>query len=297
MNPKMTGLLIGAVMISFSGVWVKICNVAPAVSAFYRVLFGGIILVGAVLIRRETLWHGRRETALLLVCGVVFALDLIFYHYSIQYVGPGLGTILPNFQVFVLMGAGVVFLKEKVSPLLFLSVPLAFFGLFLIVGLNGSPLEASYKTGVWLGLATALCYSVFLLLLRRIVSPVSGVSFFYALMFISLVSSVFLGGEAFRRGDSFQIPDMQTLWALLALGALSQTAGWILISRALPGMRASLSGLILLLQPALAFVWDVWIFERPAGLWNWTGVALALGAIYMGSVGPAASRGAGGPTG
>ena len=71
------------------------------------------------------------------------------------------------------------------------------------------------------------------------------------------------------------------MWALLALGLFSQCVGWILITNALPNLRTSLSGLILLLQPALAFVWDVLFFQRATDLSNWVGVIIVLGAIYL----------------
>jgi drug/metabolite transporter (DMT)-like permease len=88
-------------------------------------------------------------------------------------------------------------------------------------------------------------------------------------------------------GDSFTIPDFKSLLSLLGLGLFSQTIGWVLIANALPKIRASFTGLILLLQPALAFIWDVLIFDRPTDLLNWTGVALTLAAIYMGLTGKA----------
>ena len=49
----MLGLTAGAVLISFSGVWVKVAHVMPNVSAFYRVLIGGVALLAAALYRRE----------------------------------------------------------------------------------------------------------------------------------------------------------------------------------------------------------------------------------------------------
>ena len=109
-----------------------------------------------------------------------------------------------------------------------------------------------------------------------------GVSFFYVLMMVSFATAVFLAAEIIYSNDSFQIPDSQSFLALAALGLLSQSVGWILITNALPNIRASLSGLILLLEPALAFVWDVLFFQRPTSLVNWLGVVIALGAIYLG---------------
>ena len=89
-----------------------------------------------------------------------------------------------------------------------------------------------------------------------------------------------------KNHDAERARSMKSTWtvftALLALGGFSQVAGWLLITNALPKMRASLSGLILLLQPALAFVWDVLLFQRPTTALNWTGVGLALAAIYLG---------------
>ena len=46
-NTAIFHLIGGAFMISFSGVWVKISHVTPTVSAFYRVLFGGLFLLAA----------------------------------------------------------------------------------------------------------------------------------------------------------------------------------------------------------------------------------------------------------
>jgi drug/metabolite transporter (DMT)-like permease len=277
-------LVMGAVMISFSGVWVKTSHVPPLVSAFYRVFFGGLILLAATFSHHEIKWHGTRHLFLGLLCGLFFAFDLAFYHLSVHYVGPGLGTILPNFQVLIITTVGVVFLKETVHPLFLASIPIAFSGLFLIVGIDWRNLGPDYQTGVYCGLAAAVCYAAFLLSIRRLQTDHIGTSFFYVLTLVSLVTAVFLGAEVWREGYSFKIPDRQTFLSLAALGLFSQSVGWILITHALPGMRASLSGFILLLQPSLAFVWDVLLFERPTRLSNWIGVALALAAIYIGTV-------------
>ncbi len=281
----MLGLIAGAVMISLSGVWVKVAHVAPNVSAFYRVFFGGLVLLGAAVSRRELKWPGARQLMLCLLCGFLFATDLWLYHHSIQYIGPGLGTILPNFQVFILAAIGILFLREPLRPVYLLSLPLAFVGLFMIVGINWSNLEPIYRIGIYYGLACAFCYAGFLLSLRKLQADQKGVSFFYVLMMVSFAAAIFLAAEIIYKNDSFQIPDSQSFFALAALGLLSQSAGWILITNALPNIRASLSGLILLLQPALAFVWDVLFFQRPTSTLNWLGVGVALAAIYLGMAG------------
>jgi drug/metabolite transporter (DMT)-like permease len=276
-------LLTGALMISFSGVWVEICHVPPTVSAFYRVFFGGLILLPAVLWHREAHWYGPRHSFLILLCGLFFALDLVFYHHSIQYIGPGLGTLIPNFQVFILTGVGIVFLGERLRWIFFLSVPLAIAGLMMIVGVDWHALDPQYRKGIYFGLGAACCYAGFLLSLRRLQSAMDANAFFYVLMMVSFTTAGFLGLEVIRLQQSFRIPDLQSALALVALGLFSQAVGWIIITNALPRVRASLSGLILLLQPALAFVWDVLFFQRPTDTRNWLGLAIVLLAIYLGA--------------
>jgi drug/metabolite transporter (DMT)-like permease len=118
-------------MISFSGVWVKVAHVTPNVSAFYRVFLGSIILLGAALYRRELKWLGARQLMLSLLCGFLFALDLWFYHYSIEYIGPGLGAILPNFEVFILAGIGILFFQRSTTLVNWLGVLVALTAIYL----------------------------------------------------------------------------------------------------------------------------------------------------------------------
>jgi drug/metabolite transporter (DMT)-like permease len=278
-------VLSGAFLISFSGVWVKLADVPPTTSAFYRVFLGFIFLLIACLWRRDFMKPTAGRLSLIVLCGLFFALDLFCWHASIRYIGPGLATILGNFQVFILAMTGILLFGERTRPRFLLAIPLALAGLFLVVGINWSTLSADYRTGVYLGLATAVCYSGFLLTLRKIQADGRSYSFFFALMLISLSCSVFLGVRMIFAGDSFVIPDLKSLVSLINLGLFSQTIGWALIANAMPKIRASFTGLILLLQPSLSFVWDVLLFRRPTDLLNWTGVIVTLTAIYLGLTG------------
>jgi len=277
-------------MISFSGVWVKVAQVAPTVSAFYRVLFGGLFLLMGACWKKEITWKGWNRVLLGFLCGFFLALDLFFWHQSIHYIGPGLATILGNFQVFFLAGLGVVFMGEKVGAQYFFAIIMAIIGLFLVVGIQWNQLGSQYKTGVYLGLATAVAYTAFLLTLRRLQSGQTRAFSFYGMMMVSFTTAFFLGIQAACSGNVFTIPDTRSWTALILLGLTSQGIGWILISNALPHIRASFAGLILLLQPSLAFIWDVLLFQRQTSTLNWVGVIMALTAIYLGMAQKSSSR-------
>ena len=77
---------------------------------------------------------------------------------------------------------------------------------------------------------------------------------------------------------------------MVGLGLFSQALGWVLITRSLPALPTSVVGLILLLQPSLAFVWDMAIFDRETSLLAGIGVAVTLSAIYLGISGRLGKR-------
>ena len=274
---------IGAVMISFSAVWVKLAHVTPTASAFYRVFFGGIFLLAILLVRRESLWRGWRCLWLSLGAGLFFALDLYAWHRSIAYVGPGLATILGNFEVFLVPVAGLLLYGERLNLRFVLAVPLAVTGLFMIVGIRLDQLTPDTRIGLAYGLATAFFYTGFLVVLRKLQTDRSQPSALLSLMVVSFATAIFLALDMLHSGDTFRIPDLQSALSLVALGLMSQTVGWLLITHSLPHIPAAIAGLLLLLQPSLSFVWDVLFFGRATSPTAWAGVALALGAIYLGA--------------
>jgi drug/metabolite transporter (DMT)-like permease len=214
------------------------------------------------------------------ICGVVFAADLYCWHISIKLVGPGLATLLGNFQVFILAGVGVLLLKERYGKQLLIALPLAMAGLFLIVGVEWGEMTAPYRMGIFFGLATALFYSAYILCLKKLYSAAPGT--ISSMLLVSAATALVLAGYMLFSDISFAIPDLTSLLSLACLGFLSQCFGWVLIATSLPRTNTSSAGLILLLQPSLSFLWDVLFFNRPTEPLNWLGVALTLCAIYLG---------------
>lgn len=284
---------LGATMISFSAVWVKLAHVTPTASAFYRVFFGGIFLTAILVVRRKPLWRGFCCPGMAVTAGLFFALDLYMWHRSIAHVGPGLATILGNFEVFLVPLAGLLLYGERLKPRFVLSVPLAVTGLFMIVGIRWPQLTPNYRIGIVYGLSTAVFYTGFLVALRKLQSHPLRPSPVNSLMVVSFVTALFLAGDMLAAGESFAIPDLTSGICLVALGLMSQTVGWLLITDSLPAIPAAIAGLLLLLQPSLSFVWDVLFFGRETSVTAWSGVVLALGAIYLGATSdrpPSANR-------
>ena len=276
-------LVAGAMSLSFGSVFVNVASAGPAIAGFYRMLVGGFILLIICLLKGETLWKGWHPFRIAALAGLFFWIDLTLWHRSIEYVGPGLATILGNCQVFFLAILAVLVLKEKFSWRIVLAVPLAMLGIFMIVYGDWGGQGGDYNKGVWFGLCTAVFYAIFVLTLRKSQSIEDGLSPIANITMVSLIAMIFMGLEGIWQGQSFVIPDVSTGWALLGYGVVGQVIGWVWITRGLRSTPASLTGLILLLQPALAFVWDILFFARPTDGVDYLGAGIALVAIYFGT--------------
>ena len=276
-------LLAGAVMISFAPVFVRVIDVPPTTGAFYRTLFGGVMLFVLVRVAGSRLHGGRAALVALAIAGAFFAADLWAWHRSIWIVGPGLATLLANFQVFFMALAGVVLFKERFRWQLVTAVPLALFGLYLVVGFDREAWGPDSSWGIGFGLLAAVAYAGYLLSLRAARIRGMGVTAAGDLTVASFVSAALLGASALVEGESLAIPTVVDGSLLCAYALVAQVLGWVLVSSSLRVVPASTVGLSLLLQPSLALVWDVLFFARPFGAREGVGAALTLLAIWLGS--------------
>ena len=156
----------------------------------------------------------------------------------------------------------------------------------MLVGAHWSDFDAKHRLGIWLGLGSGVAYTIYLLSFRQALKTHTRLSPAQFLGVMSLLSALMLCAWGWGEGDSFAIHDMHTWSVLLALGFFGQVLAWLLMGRAMPRLPATLVGLLLLLQPALAFVLDVILLGRPTATSEWIGWALALAGILFGAMRP-----------
>ena len=276
-------LLAGSVCISFSPIFIKLAAMPPDAAGFYRMLFSGLALLLWLRLSGSAWRLPRASVLALAVGGVALGVDFMCWHRSIALVGPGLSTLLGNFQVFFTALFAALFLGQRLSPRFLGAVLLALGGLLLITGVDLNALAPGYRRGIELGLGTAVCYSGYILLMKRAMGhpAVSGAA---AMLVISLVCMTFMALVSIAGATPLRIPGPTALFALLGVGVISTTLGWSLISTAMRDTPATLASLVLLLQPALSCIWEVLIFHRPVAPHEVFGVLFILSAIYLGSL-------------
>jgi len=274
---------MGAFMISFSPVFVSLVNVSPTTSGFYRVFFGGVALTTFIFLSGRRLSFNKSIWIALVFSAVFFTADLWFWHRSILYVGPGLSTLLANFQVFFMLLASIMLFKQQPTKMQIIAIPIALLGLLAIVGIDWNQLHSDYRLGVIFGLLTAVSYTGYMLFMRQAQIDSKYVLPVREIAIMSLLVALSLGVIAQVEGESLAINSLQDLSLLLAYGLFSHATGLILIASALAKVTTAEVGIVLLLQPSLSFIWDVLLFNRSFTLVEFIGVSMVLIAIYMSS--------------
>ena len=270
--------------IAFSGILYRWAEVSPSTGTVFRALFGLPLL--ALVAYAEQRRYGRlpmRTVWLAAVAGVFFAGDLTFWHHAIEYVGAGLATVLGNLQVLVVGVVAWLVFGERPSRATMIAVPIVLAGIVLISGVVGSgAYGADPGLGVVLGVATALCYAGYLLVIRRggrdprrPAGPVA----------IATVSTALVGtAVGLVVGDLDLAPSVESLGWLALLGLTSQSLGYLFISISLPRLPALVTSIILLVQPVITVGLTIVLLDERPSLAQLIGVAFVIGGIAIATV-------------
>ena len=284
-RPAAAGAL-GALVIAFSAILVRLAEVSPSTAAFFRCLYA-LPVLGALAWweRRRYGPRSRRDRVLALGAGVLLAADLTVWHHSIEAVGAGLATVLGNIQVVFVGLIAWAALGERPDNSALASIPVVFAGVVLISGVIGAGAYGDDPAlGVIFGVLTALMYALFILSLREGNADVRRPA--GPLFDATLTSTLFsaLGGVAV--GDIEWTPGLESEAWLLVLGLSSQVLGWLLISVSLPRLPAVVTSILLMLQPVGAVILGAVLLSEAPSTVQLAGVAVVLGGVAVATVKP-----------
>ncbi|MBN1528621.1 MAG: DMT family transporter [Thermoleophilaceae bacterium] len=284
-RPVLAGAL-GAFVIAFSAILVKLAEVSPSTAAFFRCLYALPVLGAlAVVERRRYGPRASRDRRLALFAGLFFAADLTFWHHSIEAVGAGLATVLANVQVVLVALIAWAWLGERPESRSLAAIPIVFLGVVLISGAIGAGAYGDDPLlGVVYGVLTGITYALFLLVLRQGNSDIRRPA--GPLFDATASGAVFSAIGGIAVGDIEWVPDLEAQAWLVLLALSSQVLGWLLISVSLPRLPALLTSILLMLQPVSAvFLAALLLSESPSAV-QLLGVVVVIAGVAVASSRP-----------
>lgn len=279
----LVALFSGAAFISLSPIFVRVAEVGPTASAFWRVALAVPVLWLAFLSvskRNSAAAAGPPGLALgpLLLAGIAFSGDLVFWHWSIQYTSVANSTLLANLaSIFVTLALWILW-RQRPKALFLAGLALALAGVAVLVRASLFSAPDALR-GDAFGVVTAMFYAWYLLAVKGVRER--GISTLYLMAVTSTVTALILFPIALASGEALMPPGWASWLKLLGLALISHAAGQGLIAFALAHLPAGFSSAGLLLQPVMAALFAWLLLAEPLGGLQLAGGAAVLAGIYV----------------
>lgn len=267
-------MVAGSALLAFGPWLVRLADVGPVASAFWRLAlaFPAIALLGLIgggrpygAVRGRLLW-------LSVLSGAFFAADLAVWHLGIVRTTLANATLLANSATFLLPLWGFVVLKQRPGRMALLALACAAAGVLLLVG-RSADVSPRHFAGDLLCLAAAVFYTAYLIVMDRMrvsLAPMPALALATGFGALALLPVALT--EVFWPRD----------WTpLLGLALGSQVIGQGLVVYAVRHLSALVVGLCLLVQPAISGIIGALRFGEVPGPWELAGAALVVAALVL----------------
>jgi drug/metabolite transporter (DMT)-like permease len=273
-------LIIGAIAIAFSPIFVRFSDVDPIMTAFYRIFISlpfFLFFSSFNIIEKVKFPKFNNSYVIFLVSGIFFALDLICWHWSIKLTTVSKATFLSNLAPIVVIIFSLIFLKERFSKFFYLAVLLSMVGMLMLLG-ESFKFNKSQFIGDLLGVLTAVWYGSYIVTISQLRKKYNSTS----IMFLSgIVTAIILLTVSILFEQSLIPQSLFTITIIFLLGFICQFMGQSFITYSLAYLSASLSSLCLLIQPIAATVLAYFFFQEKLTTIQFFGSALILIGIYI----------------
>jgi drug/metabolite transporter (DMT)-like permease len=270
-------LVLGAMAMGISPVFVRFAEIGPFASAFWRVA----LALPALWLwsRLESPPAGKTPPDFsagvsVIVAGLLFAGDLTFWHLAIMETTVANATFLATLApVWVVLGSGL-FLGERVERQIFAGLALCLVGAAALIGDSWSFSPARLDGDLY-GVATSVFFGAYFLAVRRARRVYgSGRTLFLS----SIVTAGVLLIEAVLIEDRMWPGAAAAVAALFAMALVSHAGGQGLLAYALGHLPAAFSALVIFLEAVAAAGFGWLILAEPLG----AAQALGAAAIFAG---------------
>lgn len=278
-NIAVLAVVAAAVAMGASPIFVRLAEVGPFTSAFWRIFLALPILA---------LWAGleappvagrapsRRAWLAVVVAGVLFAGDLIFWHLAIMNTSVANATFLATLSpIWVVLGSGLL-LSEPVGRGVITGLALCLLG---GLGLTGESLQigGARVLGDIYGLVTSMFFGTYIIAMRLTRRAFSAGR---AIFLSSLVTAPILALAAGLLEQDYWPAAWLGVSALLALGLVSHAGGQGLLAWALGFLPAAFSSLVIFIE-AVTAAWLGWLVldERITTLQLLSGILIFSGIL------------------
>lgn len=279
-RPALVALVAGGIAIGASPIFVRLSEVGPVSTGFWRLALALIPLCLWSLFReapqdRKPLTL--RDALLLVVPGLALAIDLVAWHLSLHMTSVANSTLLANLAPVFVTLIGFLLFRTVVTRIFLLGLALAIIGVVTLKG-GSAALSDGHLAGDAVATLAAVFYACYILAIGRLRSRFDTVRI---MIWSSATAALaILPFALYFEGNI--IPSGLYGWAILfGLAFISHAGGQVAITYALAFLPAAFSSLTLLLQPVVAAFLAWLLLAEAVGPMQAIGGAIVLAGILV----------------
>jgi drug/metabolite transporter (DMT)-like permease len=278
----LAALLLGAVLVGASPIFVRLSELGPMATAFYRPFLAiPVLTIWMAVDRRQNPAtrrpSGRGDYFRLLLAGALFSGDLAFWHLSIMNTSVANATLFANFApIFVTLGAWLLY-SHKVTRQYLMGMALALAGAAVLAG-ESFAITPDNLLGDFFGLVTAMFLASYILAISHLRA---GFSTATTMAWSSLGTAAVLLPVALLSGEEMIAVTLYGWMILVGLALFSHAAGQGTIAYALAHLPPGFSSIGLLLEPVAAALLAWVVLAEAVSPWQAAGGAVILWGIVL----------------
>ncbi len=273
----LAALLLGSALLAFGPLLVRVADVSPSASAFWRMALAAPVLLGVALWTRRDgagVGLGALPWGVSLLAGLFFAADLVAWHSGIVRTTTANATLFANTTAFMLAGWAILVRRERPGGSTLRALALAGAGTVLLLG-NSAQVSPQNVAGDMLSLLAAAFYTGYLLTIIRLRDKLPTAT---VLAMSTLASAILLLPVALLAPGAFWPTDWRPV---VGLAISSQLAGQGLMVFASGRLAAPVIGIGLLVQPIVSAAAGWLVFGEALGPIELLGAGLIVAALVL----------------
>lgn len=272
-------LLMGATAMGISPVFVRLAEVGPFASAFWRVALAlPVLFMWAYF---ETKKSGRAINWTLdkpiLLSGLFFAGDLTFWHLAITNTTMANATLMATLAPVWVVLFSKAFIGEDVTRKTYFGLVFCLIGATLLIG-SSFQIAPERVWGDFYGFITSIFFGLYFLAIRVArrkrkggeLTLVSTLVTAFVLLIVAIIST-----------DKMLPDTINGIMSLLALGTISHAGGQGLLAVALGSLSAAFSSLVIFVEAIVAAIFGWVVFNEELSLTQLTGGGLILFGVWF----------------
>ena len=271
-------LILGAAALGLGPIFVRLADVGPVASAFWRLALSLPLLLLLFTLRRgETTQASPPSPKVVLACGFFFAIDIGLWHLSIARTSVANATLLANLNVIFVVLAGIFLFRERVGVRFLAALAIALLGAAALMG-SSIRFAPARVPGDLLAIAAAALYGAYLVAAKELRKRISVVQ---VLLWTGAITAAVLLPVSALLGERLWPASAAGWLPLVGLGLICQVSGQGLVVFALAHLPANFSALTLLIQPVVAALLAWQLFGEALGALELAGAVLVLTGILL----------------